>query len=406
MSMTRRVYLDDPYCRNATVEVRTVHASAAGPAAVLDATIFYPEGGGQPADRGTIGPARVLDVQVGPDGEVNHLLDQPLAPGPHLALLDWARRFDHMQQHSGQHLLSRCFEILAGADTVSFHLGPSEVTIDLDREVDATQIAAAEELANRLVFEDRPLHATSMPPAAAAALGARSPEHVSGNVRVVTIAEFDHNACGGTHVRRTGEIGPVKVRRIERVRSGLRVFFHCGWRSLADYAFKHEAWRELAQRFTTGERDVPALVARLAAERPGLERRIRDLEVELARRRAGELVAAAEQSAAGGGYRLVRHMSESGLEAVRALAGAVAAQGRAVALIGCMAGGRPRLVAAAAADLEIDLGPIVREAAAVIGGRGGGKPLFAEAGGEDAARLGEALAHAEARVRAVLGAIS
>ncbi len=400
MSITRRVYLEDPYCRNATAEVRAIVAAAAGPAAILDATIFYPEGGGQPADQGTLGPARVLDVQVGPDGDILHLLDRPLEPGTQAAALDWTRRFDHMQQHSGQHLLSRCFEILAGADTASFHLGPSEVTIDLDREVDAAQIAAAEELANRIVFEDRPLHAEDMAPAAAAALGVRSPDHVRADVRVVTIEEFDRNACGGTHVRRTGEIGAVKVRRTERVRSGLRVFFHCGWRSLADYAFKHEAWRELAQRFTTGERDVPALVARLAEERPGLERRIRDLEVELATSRAGGLVAAADRAA---GYRLVRHVSESGLDAARALAGAVAAHDRAVAVVGCVAGGRPRLVAAASADLAIDLGPIVREAAVAFGGRGGGKPHFAEAGGEDAARLGEALALVEAKVRAALG---
>lgn len=403
MSITRRVYLEDPYCRNATAQVRTVVAAAAGPAAILDATIFYPEGGGQPADQGTLGPARVLDVQVDPGGDILHVLDRPLAPGEHAAALDWLRRFDHMQQHSGQHLLSRCFEILAGADTVSFHLGPSEVTIDLDREIDAAQIAAAEELANRIVFEDRPLQAEDMAPAAAAALGVRCPDHVSGDVRVVTIAEFDRNACGGTHVRRTGEIGPVKVRRAERVRGGLRLFFHCGWRSLADYAFKHDAWRDLAQRFTTGERDVPGLIARLAAERPVLERRIRDLEVELAAGRAGGLVALADQAA---GFRVVRTMSDSGLDAARALAGAVAGHERAVALIGCVTGGRPRLVAAASADLEIDLGPIVREAAALIGGRGGGKPRFAEAGGEDAARLGDALALAEAKVRAALGEAS
>jgi len=407
MPTTRRVYLDDPYCRNATAHVCAVVAPAtgsaalaAGPAAILEATIFYPEGGGQPADQGTLGPARVLDVQVDPGGDILHVLDRPLAPGEHPAAIDWTRRFDHMQQHSGQHLLSRCFEIVAGADTTSFHLGPSEVTIDLDRDVDAVKITAAEELANRIVFENRPLHAEDMAPAVAAALGVRCPDHVRGDVRVVTIAEFDRNACGGTHVRRTGEIGPVKVRRTERVRNGLRIFFHCGWRTLADYAFKHEAWRDLAQRFTTGERDVPALIARLAEERPALDRRIRDLEVELAGSRADRLMAEAEQAA---GYRLVRHVSESGLEAARALAGALAGHERVVALIGCVTGGRPRLVAAASADLAIDLGPIVREAAALVGGGGGGKPRFAEAGGEDAAGLGAALALAETRVRAALG---
>ncbi len=403
MQPTRRDYLDDPYRRQFTATVVTCLERRDGPAAVLAETCFYPEGGGQPADQGQLGPARVLDVQEEADGTIVHYLDRALAPGTHEAVIDWGRRFDHMQQHTGQHLLSRCFEILAGAGTVSFHLGSGEVTIDLDvTDLPPARITEVEELAHRVVFENRSVEAEEISAAEAVALGVTCPPGVDGRVRVVTITDFDRNACGGTHVRATGEIGPVKVRRLERVRGKTRVGFLCGWRGLRDYAWKHEAMREMAALFTTGEHEVPGLVSNLVLGRRSLERRVRDLEVELATYRACALIDEA-RPVGDRGYRLISHLSADGLEATRALVTALVAASGVIALAGCVEDGRARVVAAAAPDVEIDLAPIVRDAANVLFGRGGGKKNWAEAGGEDPARLEAALHRASAQVLALVG---
>jgi alanyl-tRNA synthetase len=396
---TRRIYLDDPYQTSFTATVSDVVDRGGRPAAILDATCFYPEGGGQPADQGTLGPARVLDVQEEAGGTIFHFLDRPLSPGEYPAVLDRSRRIDHMQQHTGQHLLSRCFVEVAGAETVSFHLGAEEVTIDLDRaDVSAEEIAGAEDLANRQVLANLPVRAEELEAAAASAMGIDCPEAVSGPVRVVMIGDFDRNACGGTHVRASGEIGTVKVRRFERTRGRTRVFFHCGHRSLEDYAWRHEALRQMAITLTAGERELPDLMSRVLAERRELDRRVKDLEGELARYRAAEEVERAERV---GSVRVVRSVIDHP-DAARALGTALAGNPDVVGLLGFAVEGRPRLLFVAGEGVPVDLGAVIREVSPVLGGKGGGRPGWAEAGGQDPARLPEALDRALAIVRARL----
>ncbi len=394
---TRRAYLVEPYRRNFTAEVRAIVDAGGRPAALLSETWFYPEGGGQPADRGTLGPAQVLDVQEDA-GRILHILDRPVGGGEQAAAIDWTRRFDHMQQHTGQHLLSRCFQTIAGAETVSFHLGSEEVTIDLDPpSLAAERIADAEDLANRTVIGNLPVEAIEVDAKEAAAMGAKCPAGAGDRLRVVLIGNFDRTACAGTHVAATGEIGPVKVRRVERKRGQLRVTFLCGQRSLADYAWRHEALRRLAAELSTGERQVPELVTRIAGERRALERRLYELETELGRERAaGEL----ERAERIGAAKLVRAEVES-MNGARSLATSLAQHPGVIALVGIRED-RPRLLFAAAEDLELDLAAVMREVAPMIGGKGGGRPRWAEAGGEDSAGLSRALAEAAARVRALL----
>jgi alanyl-tRNA synthetase len=303
-----------------------------------------------------------------------------------------------MQQHTGQHLLSRCFETVAGAATISFHLGEEEVTIDLDQpDLAPERVADAESLANRTVFANLPVRAVELEPAAAAEMGVAVPAAVGKLVRVVLIGDFDRTACGGTHVAATGEIGPFKVRRVERTRGRSRVAFHCGLRSIADYEWRHDVLRRLASELTTGERELPGLVARIVTEKRDLERRLREVESELARRRvAGEI----ERAQSVGRARLVCTVVES-VDEARALANALAPTPGLVVLAG-IRGDRPRLLFAAAEDVPVDLAAVVREVGPIIGGRGGGKARWAEAGGTEPEKLEEALEAAAMRVRAAL----
>ncbi len=400
---TRRVYLEDSSARNFTAEVEAAGEHAGKPAVQLRETCFYPEGGGQPADRGTIGPAQVVDVQD-VRGEVWHLLDRVLEPGAYPAAIDDERRRDHMQQHSGQHLLSRCFVNQMGVPTVSFHLGADEVTIDLERDTVTYEDAlAAEALANQIVLENRPVTVETMTPDAAAEAGVAVPEELAGDatqsLRVISIAGFDRTACGGTHVRASGEIGPIEVRRTERTRGRTRVTFLCGARSLRDQTWRRDAMRLLAARLQAGERDVPELVTGLLADRQSLSERVLELETAIAKVRARDLAAEAERIA---DFALVRGTA-GGLAEARALARALAEVPGMIALVGALEAGKPRLVFAAAAGAPVDLGAVVRSAAVRIGGRGGGRPGWAEAGGEDSAALEGALEAAVAEVRVGLG---
>jgi alanyl-tRNA synthetase len=396
---TRRVYLEDSSARNFTAQVEAAGEHAGKPAVRLRETCFYPEGGGQPADRGTIGPAQVLDVQE-VAGEIWHLLDRALEPGAYPAAIDGERRRDHMQQHSGQHLLSRCFVNLIGAPTVSFHLGADEVTIDLGRDsVTYEDALAAEALANQIVLENRLVKVETMTPEAAAQAGVAVPEELAGDatqsLRVISIAGFDRTACGGTHVRASGEIGPIQVRRTERTRGRTRVTFLCGGRTLREDGWRREAMRRLANRLQAGERDVPDLVDRCLADRQVLTERLAELEMANARTRARELAAQAERIA---GATLVRGTA-AGLPAARALAKALAEIPGTIALIGALEEGKPRLVFAAARPATADMGALIRAAAVTIGGRGGGRPEWAEAGGEEPAQLENALEAAATQVR-------
>ena len=263
--MTERLYWQDPYLRQftATIVERTAHHGR--PALVLDRTAFYPTGGGQPHDRGTLNEVPVVEViEREADGAILHILERPLEAHEVVGRIDWERRFDHMQQHTGQHILSQAFLRQAGAQTVSFHLGEEIVTIDLDRTgFSEADIEAVEELANQVVLENREVRVRFLDAETAVALGLRRPPDRRGTLRVVEIEAFDRSACGGTHVRRTGEVGPIKIVKWERRGGETRVFFLCGWRALRDHRHKHRLLRDLSAALSVGAEGLPEAVAAL-----------------------------------------------------------------------------------------------------------------------------------------------
>jgi len=388
--MATRLYFDDPYLLRFTARITRRGEHGGRPAVALDRTAFYPEGGGQPADHGTLGGARVVDVQAEGD-TVWHVVEGD-APGEEAeGVVDWGRRFDHMQQHHGQHLLSAAFEELFGLPTLAFHLGAEYASIDLPGEVSEEQIRRAEARANQVIWEDHEVHARFVTPEALAQLPLRKPPVVEGEVRVVSVAHFDHSACGGTHPRRTGEVGLLHVRRREKRGAETRVEFLCGARALADLRRKTGVLARLSADLSVGLDEIEEAVARTRERESAARKRLAVLTERLLESDAAELAARARA----GGSRVVA-VVRADLDAAgaRGLAQAIARAG-AVAVVGLRAE-KPQLILVRPEGSPVDCAAIVREVLSRAGGKGGGQPAVAQGGVPDAALVDRVVAEAEA----------
>jgi alanyl-tRNA synthetase len=393
MQKTERLYYSDCYLREFEAHMLAAEPEARGFRVFLDRSAFYPDSGGQPSDRGTLGGIPVMDV-IEEDDAVAHVLERKPEGERVTGQIDWPRRFDHMQQHTGQHVLSAAFEKLGNYRTVSFHLGTEVSTIDLDSDrLGRRQIDEAEELANRVVFENREVRILFKSAGEAAQMGLRKPTEREGEVRLVEVPDFDLSACGGTHVSRTGAIGLVLVRKFERLKGLTRVEFLCGRRAWgaarADFAVLSEA----ARLFSGALENVPALINKQGEELRAALRAREKLIKRVADYEALELhVSAPEKN----GRKIVRKIfaAEDSDEA-KMLAHAVAHQPSAVALIGVK--GKPAtLFFAQSPGGAADMGSILKQTVAKQGGKGGGTRDFAQGGGLDEAKLDEALSLAEA----------
>jgi alanyl-tRNA synthetase len=374
-----RLYYTDSYLVEFDAVVRDVAPRESHWEVTLDRTAFYPTSGGQPYDAGSLGEATVLDVFDREDGTVGHLVDRALETNARVrGRVAWDRRFDHMQQHSGQHLLSAAFDREVGARTVSFHLGASSATIDLDKEVAAGQIAAAEDAANKIVWEDREVSVRFVTSAEAARLPLRKDPARTGDLRIIEIEDYDLSACGGTHVSRTGAIGIIAIAGAERFKGGMRVEFVCGGRAL-------RAFRGLNDAVTGGVRLLSVLPEELPAAIEKMQSASRALQKD--RERLQERLAAHEASALGAkGQRVgqVTLVSEavSGWDAngLKKLASTIAADPGTVAVL--ISAETPALVVVARSpDVAIDAGAILRKLIERFGGKGGGKGGMAQGGG-------------------------
>jgi alanyl-tRNA synthetase len=383
--MLERLYYADAYLKTFTAQVIERLQWDGRPAVVLDRTAFYPTGGGQPHDTGTLQGIAVVDVvERETDAAVIHLLDGPLEVDQVEGQVDWDRRFDLMQQHTGQHILSAAFVERLEANTVGFHLSDEYTTIDLDRaSLSADDLAAVETLANAVVLENRPVDARFVADEEVAILALRKPLAHEGPVRIVSIPDVDYSACGGTHVRATGEVGPIKITRSERRGPMARVEFLCGWRALADYQAKNAAIMDLARELTVGHWEVADAVRRLTEE-------LKESRRELRRTRDAWLDAEAtalwHEATRVGDARIVKALfAERTPDDLKHLAQRLATQEKTVALLagGGGAGEKSHFTFARSADLDVHMGSLVRQACEVIGGRGGGRPEFAQGGGPE-----------------------
>ncbi len=392
----RRYYLDS-YTHQFTARISEVASVEGRCAAILEETYFYPSSGGQPHDTGRLGNARVSDVAIREaDGAILHLLDAAVVPEPVPACIDWPRRFDHMQQHTGQHILSQAFERSAGAPTIGFHLGADRVSIDLGAPtLSDALLADAESLANDIVSRNAPVRAWFPEPAELRTLALRKQPEVDGPVRVVAIGDFDLSACGGTHVAAAGEVGLIAVLRTERLKRGVRVEFLCGGRARADYARKHSLLRELSASLTCAPAELGSSVAHLQESLKETRRELGLREVrELDAEAAGRLQSAETRN----GIRIVRAAwAERPVEQAKALALRCTDQPDVVTLLG-IAGPRSQILFGRSENLTLNLKPAFEHTLAALGGgRGGGARLLQGAAGPaDLATLEEALRSAEA----------
>lgn len=376
--MTERLYYTDCYLTEFDAEVTAVVEHDGRPAAVLDRTAFYPTSGGQPYDTGTLAGVPVVDVVDRDDGTILHVVDGAVAPGPVSGRVRWDRRFEHMQQHTGQHVLSAAFERLHRVPTVSFHLGALAATIDLAREVTAAEVAAAEDAANAVIWEDRPVVIRFVSDAEAAALPLRKEPVRTGRLRIVEIEDVDLSACGGTHVARTGAIGSIMVSAWERFKGGSRIEFRCGVRALRAHRALRDTLDTAARAISAGAAELPAAVERLQAEGRDLRRRVKELEGRLA---AYEVEAIAARAVQHGGVSLALEILP-GIDAagIKTVAQGIASKpGHAAILI---TGSTPVSVAVArAGDVSLDAAALVKALAGAFGGKGGGRPDLAQGGG-------------------------
>lgn len=400
---TERLYHTDAYQRSFGARVTAVtRAQGEGGLrthVVLDRTAFYPTSGGQPHDTGTLSGVRVVDV-LDVDDRIIHVLEGPaseqsLTVGAEVqGTVDWDRRFDHMQQHTGQHVVSAVFLSVLGAETVSVHLGESS-TLDLALPAltpdDARRV---EEAANRIILENRPVTVRFIDAAEAAPLGLRRPPHRTGMLRVVEVADCDRSACGGTHVRATAEIGPLALRRWERARGRLRVEFLCGWRAVRDYWWKHALVSEWSGRLGVRDADLGDALDRLA-----IQAQERDRELQEARRRLLGYEAAGYLAALPPGLdpKVLRlEVAQRDPGEIRMLLRELTGRAPCIVLAGDRETGR--LYFSRSPGEGPDMAALLGRVCAAEGGRGGGTPEFAQGAVSSGGAVLRALALAEGEV--------
>jgi alanyl-tRNA synthetase len=390
--MTARLYYREPQCRAFDATVVACDPREGRFAVALDSTAFYPTSGGQPFDTGRLGEAAVLDVVEAEDGRILHVVDRPLAVGARVhGEIDWTRRLDHMQQHTGQHVLSAAFDRLHGVRTVSFHLGADDSTVDLAREVTAGEIDRAEAEANRIVWENRPVTVRFVDEAEAARLPLRKEPVRSGELRLVEVADFDLSACGGTHVSATGVIGLIGVAGWERFKGGTRLTFVCGGRALRSHGRLRDAVTAATRLLSVSAADLAATIERMQAGERESARELRRLREDLARYQAAGYRDGAETI---GGLRgVLSHEPGRDAASLKALATAVVSEPGLVAVL--VGDGQPApVVVARSADAAVDAAALIQALTGQFGGRGGGRPELAQGGvAADAAAI---VAHARA----------
>jgi alanyl-tRNA synthetase len=405
MNATERLYYHDSRLLEFDATVVGLSERDDGQIAVeLDRTAFYPTGGGQPNDTGTLGDARVVDCI---DAEADGVLHVVQGSVPQIGDLvrgkvDWLRRLDHLQQHTGQHILSAAFVKLFDAPTHSFRVLEHECEIDVALDDPTNErIEQAVDLANKIIWENRPMTIRQVRSEEAANLPLRKEPSREGELRVVEIDDFDLTPCGGTHAKSTGEVGVIAVRSWERAKGLTRIQFMAGTRVLTDYRKANRTACDVAELFSAGREDSPTLVSKLVEESKKLRHRVSELEEVACRVEAEELLQGISPTVREGSSRtaariITKVFDDRDAGSLKNLALALIAHPNTVALLGSRDGDTARLVFARSSDAHRDMNLLMRTACEIIDGRGGGKPDMAQGGGRNVAKLADAIESATA----------
>lgn len=379
--MTERLYRRDAYQTAMHATVTAVRERKGRSEALLDATVFYPTAGGQAHDTGRLGSARVLEVQEGDGGEIWHTLEgATLTVGERVdGAIDWPRRFDHMQQHTGEHILGQSFFRLQ-RQIAAVNMEGRICTIDLEGDVPWDLAMEAETLANEAIWAAHPIRTYEVDEAEIPTLPLRRPPKVQGRIRIVQIGNFDYSACGGTHLASSAAVGLLKIFKLEKVRgTDTRVFFNCGGRLLPDYRLKHDFVAALGLRLSAAVEMVPDRTNTLLDELAATKRELAQARTRLAREIAAHAAGPVE----------CRQIEEPAF--LPELAGAFAQKEGCIALLGARGEGRALLAVACGPGVTKKAGDLLKIGLAMVQGRGGRKPDLAQGSGPEVARLGEAL---------------
>jgi len=364
--MSEKLFYQDSFLQEFTCTVQSCEQDKAGWNVILDRTCFYPEGGGQPADHGILGGVKVLDVRE-KNGQIVHICDGALPVGASVTgCIDWERRFDHMQQHSGEHIVSGIICARYGCDNVGFHLGKDIVTIDFNHDISPDDLPAIEEQANAFIWSDTPINIRFLSGEALEQAEYRSKKFIPGEVRLVAFPGADCCACCGTHVNRAGQVGLVKLLSCQKFREGVRMELLCGKRALDYLSGIWEQNLAVSRALSAKPLQTSAAVERLQGELESIKLRCAALETADFARKAQEYTGKGD---------VVLFEGDMSADSVRRLCDAV--------LDTC--GGRCAVFAGsgntykyAVGTREGDIRPLVKELNSALNGRGGGKPNFAQ----------------------------
>lgn len=393
--MTERLYYEDSYLKEFKAKVLKKIKIDNRPAVVLDETAFYPTSGGQPCDKGVIQDVPIVEV-VEDNDEIIHILKEELNEKINsrvVGKIDWNRRFDHMQQHSGQHILSAAFEKLWNADTVSFYLGDEICTLDIMKDnIISEEVKEAEILSNNIVLENKPIKVYFVDQERANELNLRKIPPQKEDIRIVEIKDFDICACCGTHCGTTGEVGLIKILKWEKRGVKIRVDFICGKRSLKDYYWKNELIKNISNKLTIKDTELGETVERMLEERKETRKELKEIKEKLQEYEAKRLID--ESSIRDDGIRIINKVfEEKNFQEVRGLVqNIINLDNSVVVLAGIKNKGEgAKILFACSRVLEYDMNGLIRETGKFIEGRGGGAPNFAQAGGKKVEGIEDAL---------------
>ena len=339
---------------------------------VLDQTCFYPESGGQPSDKGTLNGITVVHVEER-EGKILHFLEKNISGEKVSGIIDWEKRFDFMQQHAGQHILSQSLFELFQAKTLSFHMGALSSTIEIDkRNISDEESERIEERANTVVFQNSEIKSYFVAEKDIEKVPLRKPSQKKGQIRVIEVSDFDYSACGGTHPRRTGEIGLIKILKWERIRNNVRCEFVCGKRALQDYSLKNSILRQIAVRFTVSEKEVPGSLEKLFSELKDQKRKNKKILDKLIQLEAQKMVQEAE------GHIIKEIFFEGTFDETKRLALNIINGGEFIVLFGLNLESRGHLILACSESLSLDMRELIPIVSPMVEGKGGGSPSLVE----------------------------
>lgn len=370
--MEHRIYCDSPYTTEWEADVVSVEQKEGSVLVMLSETAFYPGGGGQPSDRGTIDGIPVVDV-VERDGHVVHVLSKVPEHKTVICAIDFDRRFDLMQQHSGQHLLSAVLFKLYQCKTSSLHMGIDELSIDVAMpEMPLQMLLAVEDEVNAYIYRDLPVAISIVTPEVASEMTLRKTPPKEGEIRIVEITSIDRSPCCGTHVRRTGEIGIVKIVKTEKRGAETRVYFKCGKRALKDYQFKQDIVTGLVHLYRMSEGEVLAKTESLAAQLRNTQKELIEIKDTMLKVEAKELAASATSKVIAGSY------ADKSFADIGTLAKYLLESGEFVVILASVPD--KRLLFAHSGKFDISCGKMLKENLASFNGKGGGKDNWANGG--------------------------